>query len=186
LAVNLASETSTYRPSQPSKFARLTFDTNGQVGSLLFPIINEILVVPAIQVMGGQAGSPPRTNIIDFDVTRFKLRIRTRKTLAVLENLKNAASLEQLAEAAADLVSASLYNEKPSVDPLDRADDFLGVARNLLKTGNFPLASLALANVDLALDSFMKTPSMADHLGVAQGMREQVKQMMGQLRQSSS
>jgi len=56
----------------------------------------------------------------------------------------------------------------------------------LLKNGNFPLASIALANVDLALDSFMKMPSMADHLGVAQGMKDQVKRMMGQLRQSSS
>jgi hypothetical protein len=56
----------------------------------------------------------------------------------------------------------------------------------LLKKRNFPLASIALANVDLALDSVMKMPAMADHLGVAQGMRDQVKRMMSELRQSSS
>jgi hypothetical protein len=188
LAANLSSETLTYRPLQPSKFVRLPFDTNGKIGALVFPIIDDVLVIPAIRFDVRWRGEEILhvTNIIGFDVTRFMLRIRTRATLAVLEELKNTASLEELVDRATNFLSECLYNEKPPADRLDRADDCLEVARDLIKKRNFPLASIALANVDLALDSFMKMPSMTDHLGVAQGMRDQVKLMMGQLRQSSS
>ena len=188
LAATLSNETPTYRPLQPSKFARLTFDMDGETGALVFPIINDILVIPAIRfgVKGGGAEIPHMVNLIGFDITRFMLRIRTRKTLAVLEELKNTASLEELVDRATKFLSECLYNEKPSTDPLDRANDCLEVARDSLKKRNLTLASIALMSVDLALDSFMKMPSMADHLGVVQGMRDQVKRMMGQLRQSSS
>jgi len=114
------------------------------------------------------------------------MRSTPRTTSAFLEELKNKASLEELVDRATKFLSECLYNEIPSADPLDRADDCLGVARDLLKKRNFPLASIVLANVDLALDSVMKMPAMADHLGGAQGMRDQVKRMMSELRQSSS
>ena len=188
LAVNLSNETVTYRPLQPSKFAHLTFDMDGEIAALIFPIINDFLVIPSIRfdVKGDGAEIPQMANLMGFDVIRVMLRIRTRKTLAILEELKNTASLEELVDRATNFLSECLYNEKPPADRLDRADDCLEVARDLIKKRNFPLASIALANVDLALDSFMKMPSMTDHLGVAQGMRDQVKLMMGQLRQSSS
>ena len=48
-------------------------------------------------------------NIVRLEVTRFMLRIRTRKTLAVLEELKDMASLEQLADAAASVLTKCLY-----------------------------------------------------------------------------
>ena len=111
--------------------------------------------------------------------------IRTRKTVAVLEEIKNAASFEELVDRATKFLAECLYNEKPYADPLDLANDCLAVARDLL-IRDFPLASIALANVDVALDSFMKMPSMTNYLAVAQGMRDQVKLMMSQLRQSSS
>jgi hypothetical protein len=87
LAANLANETLTYRPLQPSKFARLTFDLDGETGTLAFPIINDIVVIPAIRfdVKEGGAEIPRMTNIVGFDVTRFMLRIRTRTTSAFLE-----------------------------------------------------------------------------------------------------
>jgi hypothetical protein len=57
------------------------------------------------------------------------------------------------------------------LDPLDRANDCLEVARDSLKKRNLTLASVALMSVDLALDSFMKMPSMEDHVGIAEEMR---------------
>ena len=188
LAVNLSNETITYRPLQPSKFAVLTFDMDGKIAALMFPMIDDTLVIPSIRfdVKGDGAEIPQMANLMGFDVIRVLLRIRTRKTLAVLEELENAASLEELTHRATKFLSECLYNEKPSADPLDRANDCLEVARDSLKKRNLPLASIALASVDLALDSFMEMPSMADHLGVAQEMRDQVKRMMGELRQSSS
>jgi hypothetical protein len=161
---------------------------DGKTGASVFPIIDGILVIPAIRFdgKGAVAEIPHIMDIKGFDVTRFMLRISTRKILAVLQEIKNTASLEELADRATNLLSECLYNEKPPADPLDRADDCLEVARGLLKKGNFPLVSIALANVDLALDSFMKMPSMANHLSIAQGMRDEVKMMMRELRQSSS
>ena len=188
LAASLSNETLTYRPLKSSKFVRFTLGMDSETSTLVFPIINDILVIPAIRFDVKETGGeiPHMSSIMGFDVTRFMLRIRTRTTLAVLENLKNMVSLEELVDRATNFLSECLYNEKPYSDALDRADDCLEVARDLLKKGHFPIASIALANVDLALDSFMKRPSMADHLAVAQGMRDQVKRMMSQLRQSSS
>jgi hypothetical protein len=151
-------------------------------------MIDDTLVIPSIRfdVKGDGAEIPQMANLMGFDVIRVLLRIRTRKTLAVLEKLKNTASLEELVDRATKFLSECLCNEKPSADPLDHANDYLEVARDFLKKRNFPLASVALAHVDLALDSFMKIRSVADHLGVAEGMRDQVKQLMSELRQSSS
>jgi hypothetical protein len=145
------------------------------------------MVSPRVRfdAVGSETGIPHMANIVRLEVTRFMLRIRTRKTLAVLEELKDMASLEQLADAAANVLTKCLYHEIPSADPLDRADDCLEVALDLLQQRNFPLASLALTNADLTLDSYTKTPLRADHLRVIEGMRNQLKQMMGQLKQSS-
>jgi hypothetical protein len=77
------------------------------------------------------------TSIMGFDITRFMLRIRTRTTLAVLEDLKNTAPLEKLVDRATNFLSKCLYNEKPFADPLDRADGCLEVARDLLKIETF-------------------------------------------------
>jgi hypothetical protein len=135
LAVNLSNETVTYRPLQPSKFAHLTFDMDGEIAALIFPIINDFLVIPSIRfdVKGGGAEIPHMANLMGFDVTRVMLRIRTRKTLAILEELKNTASLEELVDRATKFLSTCLYNEMPTADPLDRANDYLEAARDLLK-----------------------------------------------------
>src|SRR5215467_5218363 len=110
LAVNLSNETVTYRPLQPSKFAHFTFDMDGEIGALVFPIINDILVIPSIRfdVKGGGAGIPHMANLMGFDVTRCMLRIRTRKTLTVLEELKNTASLEELVDRATKFLAECL------------------------------------------------------------------------------
>src|SRR6516164_4694639 len=138
LAANLSNQTLTYRPLQPSKFVRFTFDMDGETGALVFPIIDDSLVFPSIRfdVNGGGAEIPYIVNLIGFDITRFMLRIRTRKTLAVLEELKNATSLEELTHRATKFLSECLYNERPSADPLDRANDCLELARDLLKKRN--------------------------------------------------
>jgi hypothetical protein len=187
LAVSLEHQRFTYRPPHPSKFARLVFIADGDIRPLLIPIINNILVVPVITFddVAAQHGMPNVINIIGLEVTRFMLRIRTRKTLALFEALKNTASLEQLADTAGDFLAKCLNNEISSEEPLDRVDDCLELARDLLQKRNFPLASLALKNADLTLDVYMKTTSMPGHTRVVQGMRDQLKRMMDQLRQTA-
>jgi hypothetical protein len=187
LAVSLEHQRFTYRPQHPSKFARLIFTADGEIKPLLLPIINNILVVPVITFddVGEHLEMAHVVNIMGLEVTRFMLRIRTRKTLALLEGLKNTASLEQLADTAGNFLTKCLNNEISSAEPLDRADDCIELARDLLKKRNFPLAKLALTNADLTLDLYMKTTSMPDHPRVVQGMRDQLKGMMDQLRQTA-
>jgi hypothetical protein len=159
LAVSLEHQRFTYRPPHPSKFVRLIFAADGEIKPLLLPIINNILVVPVITCddLEAHLERPDLIKIMGLEVTRFMLRIRTRKTLALLERLKNTAPLEQLADTAGNFLTKCLNNEISSAEPLDRTEDCLELARDLLRKRNFALASLALTNADLTLDLYMKT-----------------------------
>jgi len=185
LAVSLEHQRFTYRPPHPSKFVRLIFAADGEIKPLLLPIINNILVVPVITCDDVEAHleRPDLVKIMGLEVTRFMLRIRTRKTLALLERLKNTASLEQLADTAGNFLTKCLNNEISSAEPLDRTEDCLELASDLLRKRDFALASLALTNADLTLDLYTKTTSMPYHHRGVQGMRVQLKGMMDQLRQ---
>jgi hypothetical protein len=185
LAVSLEHQRFTYRPPHPSKFVRLIFAADGEIKPLLLPIINNILVVPVITCDDVEAHleRPDLVKIMGLEVTRFLLRIRTRKTLALLERLKNTASLEQLADTAGNFLTKCLNNEISSAEPLDRTEDCLELARDLLRKRNFALASLALTNADLTLDLYTKTTSRPNRPRGVQGMRVQLNRMMDQLRQ---
>jgi hypothetical protein len=185
LAVSLEHQRFTYRPPHPSKFVRLIFAADGEIKPLLLPIINNILVVPVITCDDAEAHleRPDLVKIMGLEVTRFMLRIRTRKTLALLERLKNTASLEQLADTAGNFLTKCLNNEISSAEPLDRTEDCLELARDLLRKRNLALASLALTNADLTLDLYTKTTSMPNRPRGVQGMRVQLNRMMDQLRQ---
>ena len=184
LAVSLEHQRFTYRPPHPSKFVRLIFAADGEIKPLLLPIINNILVVPVIcDDVEAHLERPDLVKIMGLEVTRFMLRIRTRKTLALLERLKNTAPREQLADTAGNFLTKCLNNEISSAEPLDRTEDCLELARDLLRKRNLALASLALTNADLTLDLYTKTTSRPNRPRGVQGMRVQLNRMMDQLRQ---
>jgi hypothetical protein len=187
LAVGLANDSLTYRPPQPSKFARLTCNVDGEIDVLLLSIINDIMVVPVIKLDSarGQLSNPVLANISSLEITHFMLRLRTRKTLAALESLKKTSSLELLANGAGILLAECLYNEISSAEPLDRADDCITLARNLLTIRNFPLASLALENADASLDLCAEETLTKDHQDVVQTMRNQIRRMIDELRHTA-
>jgi hypothetical protein len=187
IAVSLAKETLTYRPPQPSMFARLMFNVDSETRSLLLPIINSSLVIPKIRfdAGAGQLGMPQVIDIIGLEVTRFMVRIRTSKTVAFLEKLKVEPSVERLAEEGEEFLVECLNNEIFSTEPLDRAADCIALARDFLQKRHFPLASLALTKADLTLD-LVETTSMPHHPRVVQGMKDQLKWMIDELRQTAT
>jgi hypothetical protein len=184
LAVGLANDSRTYHPQQPSKFARLTFNTDGEINMLLLSIINNIMVVPVFKFddARGQFSTPVVANIVSLEPTHFMLRLRTHKTLSALESLKKTPSLELLADEAEKLLAECLYNEISSAEPFDRADDCITIARSLLKIGNFPLTSLALANAHASLDLCTKYTLTKHQADVVQTMRSEIRRMIDELR----
>jgi hypothetical protein len=186
LAVELAEQSLVYRPPQPSRFARLTCELDGHSAAILLPLINDILVVPAvgIEIVGDDRPVPPAVNITAFEIARFNLRLRPRRIVSVLESLDRTAPTHRLADAARQILSACTHHELPVGEALDRANDFFTVARDLVGKRNFPLAALALTNAGLDLDSFAQTAS-ADHTAVVQKMKKQIKQMLGEMKRTA-
>jgi hypothetical protein len=67
---------------------------DGKTAALVFPIINDILVIPAIHfdVKGGGAAPPYMTNIMGFDATMFSNAGCTITTPAPAASRRQAAS----------------------------------------------------------------------------------------------
>jgi hypothetical protein len=73
----------------------------------------------------------------------------------------------------------------PVGDPLDHANDYFTLARDLIGKRNYPLGALALGNADRALDSYAEGASMNDHRAVVSSMKEQIRRMLGELKQTA-
>jgi hypothetical protein len=193
LALELADRSLVYRPPRPSEFARLTCERDGHTETILLPVINNILVYPAItvesvagheDVAGRDEAGAPSVDVSALEITRFILRLRPRRIATILDSLKGAAPGQQLTDILRRILSACTRQELPVTEPLDRANDFFTLARNLLGKRNFPLATLALSNADRALDACAQTAS-TDHAPVIQGMRDQVKKMLSDLKRTA-
>jgi hypothetical protein len=188
LALDLAVQSSIYRPPRASKFACLTCELDGEIQDILLPVINDILVVPAIAT-GGLSGDhrdyPDAANVRDLEIVHFMLRLRPRRLAIVLESLKGIVSSQHLADAARRILRACMHRELPAGEPLDRVGECFGLARNLIGSRNFPLAALALNNADRALDSYLKVNSIKDHPEIVQSMKGQIKELLRELKQTA-
>jgi hypothetical protein len=188
LAIELADHSLVYRPPRPSKFARLTCELEGHTESILLPVISNILVVPTIaapEIAGDRQADPSAVNVMDLEVARFMLRLRPRRIATILESLNSVSSSEQLTDAARRILTACTRHELPAGEPLDRANDCFTLARDLIGKRNVPLGALALSNADRALDTYAKTASSKDNARAVQSMRDQIKRMLGELKQNA-
>jgi hypothetical protein len=187
LAVELADQSFIYRPARPSQFARLTCELNGHSQTILLPVINNILVLPSVaaeEIVGDDQPVPPAVNVAVFEIARFRLRLRPRRIASILESLDNTAPTDRLADAARRILTACTRHELPVGEPLDRANDSLTLARDLIGKRNFPLATLALTNAGLDLESFARTAS-TDYAALVQAMKRQIQQMLGQMQRTA-
>jgi hypothetical protein len=189
LAIELADQSLVYHPPRPSPFARLTCELDGHAETILLPVINNILVLPALTAedLAGdrQAAAAPAVNVTVVELTRFMLRLRPRRIASILESLGSTAPSQQLTDAARRILSACTRHELPAGDPLDRASDCFTLAHNFIGKQNFALARLALSNADRALDEHVRIGAPDSHAAAIQGMRDRISRMLAELRQSA-
>jgi hypothetical protein len=77
-------------------------------------------------------------------------------------------------------------NARHSGEPLDRADDFVMLARELNRKRNFPMAALALTKADSALELYMNTTPLSHHPPIVQKMKEQIATMVKELKSGAA
>jgi hypothetical protein len=188
LAMQLADRALVYHPPRTSLFARLTCELDGHAETILMPVINNTLVLPASGaqgIVGSGQTSAPAVNVTALEITRYRLRLRPRRIATILESLDALGSLSQRTDAVRRILIACTRQEVPFNDPLDRANDFFSLARNLIGKRNLPLASLALGGADRALHAFAQTAEGRDQAASVVQMKEQIKRMLGELRRSA-
>lgn len=188
LAFALAARSVIYRPPQASIFARLTCELEGHTESILLSVINGTLVIPPIVI--GPAGDdqrrqPVAANVVDLDVPRFMLRLRTRRLVSVLNSLKDAPFKDRKPEAVSRILQACMHQELPPADPLDRANDFFALAHDLIGNRNRPLAALALKNAGRELNRYEQMATIGQHPEIVRSMQEQIAKLLSELVQTA-
>jgi hypothetical protein len=183
LALELADRSPTYRPAHPSRFARVVCQIDGETESILYSVIDNILVVPMItpgSVVQGQSIQPAA--ILRLEMARYKLRLRTQKIAALLEPLTKGVSADRLSDVAQHVLTQTLRRELPPVEPLVRASENFTLAHNLIGRKNYPLAILALDGAANALELYANNTPLKDHAPIVQSMRRQITLMSSQIR----
>ena len=189
LAKELARRSVTYRPLQPSKFARLSFEIGGRIETFIVSVVNDALVVPTF--------SPEKTKInlfrargpiklVGIEPVRFMLRLRTRKIVAALEGVRTVMSQVALLQTVEYLLTECLQQEVHSAEPLDRASDCFSLAHDLVGKGNYPLAALLLNNAAGALDSYLESTQVREHRAVVDSMKGEIGRLLKQITQAAA
>jgi hypothetical protein len=161
---------------------------DGETEIILLSVINDILVVPAIaagQFSNGYRGYPYAVNVTNLEIVHFMLRLRPRRLATVFESLRSMMSSQQLIDAVRRILRSCMHHELPPGEPLDRTSDYFTLARDLVGKRNFPLAALALRNADRALDSYKETKFIKNHPEIVQSMKDQILDLLNELRQTA-
>jgi hypothetical protein len=185
IALTLSRVWMVYRPKQPSKFARLTFEADGTLQNILYPVIDGNLIVPAIApeaIVRAQPVLGETVRLIDLSPARYMLRIRTRPVVEELNAIRTKVSHDKLAAVVDRILTKSLQQELPSVHALDRANESFSLARDLIGKRNYPLASLALTDAATAVDQYGKCATIESHAEIVSSMKEQVARMLQQIK----
>jgi Chromate resistance exported protein len=189
LAVRLESQTLTYTPEHPSKFARIEFEQQGETETLLFSFINDVLVMPRVgpgDLAKFASTTGPAINLANLDVAQFMLRLQTRRLVIALETLKKTESAEEFTDVTRRILTKCLYQEIQSARPLGRADDCCSLASDLIGKRNFQMAALALKKADSELELYMRTTPPTEHSLTAQEMKEQIAAIVKKLQSGAA
>jgi hypothetical protein len=201
LANSLAQRSVTYRPSRPSKFARLSFEAEGKVETFLVSVINDALVVPAfssalkINVFALQPQSsslnkclrtPTTIKFVGIELVRFTLRLRMRRIVAALETLRTTMSQAALFQAVEYLLTECLRHEVRSAEPLDQASDCFMLAHDLVGKRSYPLAALLLNNAAGALDKYLNSSQVPGHSAIVHSMKGEIGSLLGKIAQTAA
>jgi hypothetical protein len=147
-----------YRLTQLSKFACFTCDFGEDQETLPLPIINDMLILPAINLQ--EVVNKMRQSITmvvdlkDVSVAYYRLQLNTGNIINALKNAKNASTASEAMTAISNILHESLTRENKPSDPLDIAGDNFILARNLMAKGNVTLTRIALHNANKALEAY--------------------------------
>jgi len=189
LAKDLARRSVTYRPLQPSRFARLSFEVGGEINTFLVSVINDALVVPTfssekLRVSLPQTRRPIR--LVGIELVRFMLRLRTRRIVTALEAVRTEMSQVALLQTVEYLLTECLRQESRPAEPLDRASDCFTVAHDLVGKGNYPLAALLLNNAAGALDSYLEATQVRGHRAAVYSMKGEIGRLLKKITQAAA
>jgi len=183
IAVGLGYESLTYRRPCPSKFLRVKCDLTGESETLLLSIIEGKLVLPTLRLARfapDKAVMDRSATIVDFEIEQFRIRLRLRRLAAALESLDKMTSTEESALLVRRILTDSLHCRIAWTDPLERADDFFSMARDLVGMRNLPLAALSLERAQGALN--MCTIESAEQAGTVRTLKEHIAQTIDELK----
>ena len=189
LAQMLAQQSITYRPSQLSKFARLSFEVDSRIDTFLVSVIGDFLIVPAFNSQKMNRTLLPQRGAIKFaniELVRFMLRLRTRRIVSVLQSLQTEMSQEGLFQTAEYLLTECLQHEIRSEEPLDRANDCFTLAHDLVGKKNYPFATLLLSNAVDALDSYLSSTQVDGHRAVVYSMKGKIGRLLKEIMQTAA
>jgi hypothetical protein len=189
LATKLARRSVTYRPSQVSKFARLSFEVDGQIETSLVSVINDALAVPTFSAEKMRSNLLPSLGAIRFiniELVRFVLRLRTQRIVGALGPLLTTTSQAALFQTAEQLITECLRHEVRSEEPLDRASDCFILAHDLVGKRNYPLAGLLLTNAIRALDTHLNSNQSPDHYAVIHSMKGKIGLLLKEITQTAA
>jgi hypothetical protein len=148
LAQMLAQQSITYRPSQLSKFARLSFEVDSRIDTFLVSVIGDSLIVPAFNSQKMNRTLLPHRGAIKFaniELVRFMLRLRTRRIVSVLQSLQTKMSQEGLSK------QLNTYLRNASGMRYARRNHSIGPTiaspwRTISSEGKLPICTLLLSN----------------------------------------
>jgi hypothetical protein len=132
----------------------------GVTETILLPILDDILLLPSLDMKKAASllrTSFPRAEMINFTdigITYHRLRLRTerlRHALAVLADMEASPAAGILIK---DVLAQCLYPAAPPASLLDQADDYLTLALNFMRLGNYPLAGIVVARAESTLHSY--------------------------------
>jgi hypothetical protein len=184
LAMNLADQSLVYRPPHPSLFARLTFELDGINETILLPVVGGRLIQPSIVPEGiVPQGQTFAVAVRALDLARIMLSLRPRRIVSILATLETDTPPQRATETVRRILAACTRRELPVEDSFDRAHDFLTIAHSLIGEQNISLTMLALQNSDRALtDANAQTASGSDHASAILRMKQQIAQMLDELK----
>ena len=188
IAEQLAKFGDTYHSPHISKFACFKCDFGDSEKIMPLPIINDVLILPEItlqEVVDKIRQSIPKiVNLKDVSISYFRVKLDIKKIIDALNKVKTASDNEEASAVIGAILHDSLGPENKPSDPIEAAEDYFILARNLISKGNVTLTRIVLRNANdilEELDFIVKlTFEQHKHLNVLQSNLKAISEVVSE------
>jgi hypothetical protein len=159
----------TVRAIGVTKMVHLASQGFGVTETVFLPIVDDVLLLPSVDMKKSASllhTSFLRSQMIhftDIGITYHRLRIRTERlkhALVVLADMEASPAAGTLIK---DILAQCLYPGAPPASVLDQTDDYLTLALNFMRLGNYPLAGVAVAKAESTLHGYTWQSNTSAH-----------------------